>query len=341
MRAWLLEETSGPEALRLTEVDPEPLGSGQVRVAPRVIGLNHLDVWVSRGLPAPSSLPHVLGADAAGEVIEIGPDVSEWQVGDEVIVNPSMSCGECQACRSDQMVFCKSFSILGEKQPGTLAERITLPARSLFTKPPALDWEQAGTFGLATSTAYRMLNRARLRMGEIVLVVGVGGGVASTAMLIALALGARVFVTSRSPEKIKWALEHGAEAGFDSSSSFAKELKTAVGRGADVVVENVGQATWDQSLRSLDPGGRMVICGATAGNRVELTLPIVWFKQLELIGSTMANRSEFAAALELVASGAVPVPIDRIFPFDQLPAALAHLESGEQMGKVGLTVSGG
>lgn len=339
MRAWLLDATTGPDALRLAEVEtPEP-GSGQVRIAPKIIGLNHLDVWVSHGLPAPARLPHILGGDAAGVVDAVGDGVVEWQPGDEVIINPSMSCGECAACLSDQMVFCPAFTILGEKESGTLAEQVVVPARNLFTKPQSLSWDRAGTFGLVTSTAYRMLARARLRAGETVLVVGVGGGVSSAAMLIAVARGARVFVTSRSSDKIGWAIEYGAEGGFDSNSAFAKELRAAALGGANVVVENVGQATWDQSMRSLEPGGRMVICGATAGNKVELSLPVLWFKQLELIGSTMSNRSEFAAALEMVVDGSVPVPIDRIFGFEDLPAAMARLEAGEQMGKVGLAVS--
>lgn len=338
MRAWLLDDTSGPGALRLADLDSPQPGHGEVKLAPKIVGLNHLDVFVSYGLPAPSRLPHILGADAAGVVTGLGDGVSEWQIDDEVVVNPSISCGECAACMSDQMVFCKSFTILGEKMSGTLAEEIVVPARSLFTKPPSLDWERAGTFGLATSTAYRMLARSRLRAGETVLVVGVGGGVSSAAMLIAVAEGARVFVTSRSADKIAWAIEQGAEGGFDSSSAFAKELRTATGGGAQVVVENVGQATWEQSIRSLEPGGRMVICGATAGNRIELALPIVWFKQLELIGSTMSNRSEFAAALEMVSNGSVPVPIDRIFPFDELPQAMARLEAGEQLGKIGVSI---
>ena len=236
------------------------------------------------------------------------------------------------------MVFCKSFTILGEKVPGTMAERIAVPARSLLRRPEGVDWPTAGTFGLATGTAYRMLTRARLQKDETVLVVGVGGGVSSAAALIAVAQGARVFVTSRSPDKVAWATAHGAENGFDSSGEFSKELRAATGAGANVVVENVGLATWGQSMRSMEAGGRMVICGATAGNRVELALPVLWFKQYELIGSTMFNRSEFEAALALVAEGAVPVPIDRIYPFEELPEAMGRLEAGEQMGKIGVAL---
>lgn len=338
MRAWLLDDTTGIDALRLGEVpSPEP-GPGEARVRLKVIGLNHLDVWVSHGLPRPKALPHILGGDGAGVVDTVGTGVSDWSVGDEVIINPSLSCGECEFCLSDQMVFCRQYSILGEVKPGTLAEEIVVPARNLFPRGE-LAWPVAGTFGLAASTAYRMLTRARLQPGEPVLVVGIGGGVSSAAMLIALALGARVFVTSRVQEKIDWALAQGAEAGFNSAGEFSAGVKAATERGAALVVENVGKATWDQSFRSLAPGGRMVICGATAGNRVELALPVLWFKQLEIIGSTMANRSEFEAALNLVKTGQVPIPIDRLYPFEEVPEAMRRLETGDQLGKVGIEVS--
>lgn len=335
MRAWLLHDITGPEALRLEEVETPQPGPGQVRVAVKVAGLNHLDLWVSRGLPAPHHLPHIPGADGAGIIDKIGNGVSGWQVGDEVIINPSQSCGVCDFCMHDQMVFCRSYAIMGEHESGTLAEQVLVSARSVVTRPLSMDWPVAGTFGLASGTAYRMISRSRLRAGETILVVGVGGGVSSAAMLIARALGARVFVTSRSPEKIAWAVANGAEAGFDSTSEFSKSVKGAAG-GADVVVENVGKATWDQSLRSLKPGGRLVVCGATAGNRIELSLPVMWFKQLELIGSTMFTRSEFSRVMQMIEGGQVAIPVDRLYPFEDLPMALAHLDAGAQIGKIGL-----
>jgi NADPH2:quinone reductase len=305
----------------------------------KVAGLNHLDVWVAKGLPKPRSLPHILGGDGAGLIEAVGAGVSQWRPGDEVVINPSLSCGQCESCLDDEMVFCRQYTILGEREPGTFAEAIVVPEQNLFPKPVALPWEVAGTFGLATSTAYRMLRRARLQAGETVLVVGVGGGVSSAAAAIASALGARVLVTSRREDRIRWAVEQGAEVGFDSSDEFAKKVKEATGSGANVVVENVGLATWDQSFRSLAPGGRMVICGATAGNKVELALPVLWFKQLEIIGSTMANRSEFAQALELIGSGRVQIPIDQVFSFEELPAAMERIDQGEQLGKVGIRIS--
>lgn len=337
MRAWLLDDIKGPSSLRLGEVDDPVPGPEEVVVDLKVAGLNHLDVFVTHGLPAPKTFPHIPGADGAGIVTAVGAGVEVWKPGDEVIIHPSISCGRCEACLRDDIVFCKSFTILGERLPGTMAEKIAVPARSVFPRPDTVHWDVAGTFGLATGTAYRMLSRARLQRGETVLVVGVGGGVSSAAMLIALARGARVFVTSRSPAKIAWALAHGAEAGFDSAGEFSKELRAVANTGANVVVENVGLATWNQSMRSLEAGGRMVVCGATAGNRVELALPVLWFKQYELIGSTMSNRSEFEASLAMVADGSVPVPVDRIYPFEELPEAMARLEAGEQMGKIGVS----
>lgn len=340
MRAWQLHEIEGPSAYRLDEIpEPQP-EKGEVRVALKASALNHLDLWVSQGLPQPKHLPHIAGADGAGVVDAVGEGVSGWETGDEVIVNPSIGCGECEACRLDRVVFCKSFSILGEHMSGTLAEKVVLPVRSLQRKAPHLPWETAGAFGLVTGTAYRMLLRAGLRKGEVVLIVGIGGGVSSAALAVARAFGARVFVTSRSPDKVKWALEHGAEAGFDSAGEFSKELKAATGPGAGIVVENVGEATWDQSIRALEPGGRLVTCGGTSGGKVTLSLPVLFFKQLQIIGSTMFTQSDFARVVHLVETGEIDVPIDSVHPFTDLPTALARLDAGDQMGKVVLSHGG-
>ncbi|MFP3915505.1 MAG: zinc-binding dehydrogenase [Actinomycetota bacterium] len=332
MKAWLLQDTTGIEGFSLEDVEtPEP-GPDQVRVELVASGINHLDLWVSRALPPPPRLPHILGADGAGVVDALGDGVDGLEIGDEVVLDPSLSCGRCPACLRDEIVRCPEFGILGEHHPGTLAQKVVVPAANALPKPSSLGWETAGSFGLVTGTAMRMLDRARLERGETVLVPGIGGGVSSAAMLLARSRGARVFVTSRSQAKIDWALRHGAEAGFDSGTEFSREMKSR--GGADLVVENVGPATWDQSFRSLKPGGRMVICGATTGQKVELTLPVLWFKELELIGSTMSSHSQFARTLHLVATGEVPAPVDSVFEFDRLPDALHHLEAGEQMGKV-------
>lgn len=332
MKAWQLEDTNGIDSYTLNDIpEPEP-GPGQVRVVVRFSGMNHLDIWTAMGLPAPKVLPHTTGADAAGVVDAIGDGVSGIEVGDEVIIDPSHSCGSCDYCLRDEIVYCSEFGILGEHLPGTFTEKIVVPTINVVPKPSAVDWEVAGSFGLASTTAIRMLEKARLRDRERVLVVGVGGGVSSAAMSLAQAFGADVFVTSRSQDKIDWALERGALGGFDSTGEFGREM--AERGGADLVIDNVGPATLKQSMRAAKPGGRIAVCGGTSGPKFELTLPVLWFKQLELIGSSMGTHAQFARALNWIRLGKASSPVARVFPFDELPEAMRYLDSGEQAGKV-------
>ncbi|MDH3306901.1 MAG: alcohol dehydrogenase catalytic domain-containing protein [Acidimicrobiia bacterium] len=334
MKAWQLHDTNGPASYRLDEIptpDPKP---GDVRVRLHASALNHLDLWVSHGMPAPHHFPHIAGADGAGVIDAVGEGVAGWEAGAEVVINPSVSCGACPACLAGDTPFCRTYGILGEHLAGTLAEYVVVPSRNVLAKPSTLSWEQAGAYGLATGTAYRMLRRARLGAGDVLLVVGVGGGVSAMALHLGLAMGATVFVTSRSEEKIARAVELGAAGGFDSATAFSRELKAAAGRPADVAIDSVGPATFEQSMRSLSPGGRLAVCGGTSGPKVEITLPILFFKQLEIIGSTMFDHAEFAAVTDLVGSGRVPVQVDSVTPFDELPLALERLEQGSQLGKV-------
>jgi NADPH:quinone reductase-like Zn-dependent oxidoreductase len=332
MKAWQLEDTKGIDSYVLNEV-PEPApGPGEVRVAIEYSGVNHLDIWTAMGLPAPKKLPHTTGADAAGVIDAIGEGVSGFEVGDEVIVDPSLSCGKCEFCLNDDIVYCSEFRILGEHVPGTFTEKIVVPTINVVPKPSAVDWEVAGSFGLASTTALRMLEKGRLKAGETVLVVGVGGGVSAAAMSLAQAFNADVYVTSRSQDKIDWAVSQGALGGFDSTNEFGKEM-TALG-GADLIIENVGPATLKQSMRAAKPGGRIAICGGTSGAKFELTLPALFFKQLELIGSSMGNHSQFARALNWMRLGKASSPVAKVFGFDELPEALRYLDSGEQTGKV-------
>jgi NADPH:quinone reductase-like Zn-dependent oxidoreductase len=331
MKAWQLTETKGIESFVLGEVEePEP-GPGEVRIKISHSALNHLDLWVAHGLPAPQHLPHVTGADGAGRVDAVGEGASGFEIGDEIIIDPSFSCGKCAYCRNDQIVYCDSFQILGEHRPGTFTEKIVIPTINAVRKPEAMSWEVAGSFGLATATALRMLERAQLRPEMRLLVVGVGGGVSAAAMLLGLAFRAEVYVTSRSKDKIAWAIGEGAIAGFDSEGDFGAEI-TSIG-GADVVIDNVGPATMRQSMRAARKGGKVMICGSTSGPKLELTIPALFFRQLELIGSSMANHAEFARATAWISHGA-KAPVGKVFDFADLPAALHYLESGEQIGKV-------
>ena len=334
MRAWQLHDTNGPDSYRLESVEtPEP-GPDEVRVQLRASALNHLDLWVSRGMPAPHRFPHTSGGDGAGVVSALGSNVDSVAVGAEVVLNPSISCGFCTECLAGESPFCRSYGILGEHFPGTLAEEVVLPARNVVPKPPSLTWEQAAAYPLATGTAYRMLRRSRLSAGDVLLIVGIGGGVASMGLQLGLAMGATVYVTSRDQSKIDQAIAWGAAGGFDSAGEFSKELKAAAGSSADVVLESVGPATFGQSMRSMQPGGRIAICGSTSGPKVEITVPALFFKQIEIIGSTMFNHAEFQTVTDLVGSGKVPVVVDSVTPFEDFPDALARLEAGKQLGKV-------
>jgi NADPH:quinone reductase-like Zn-dependent oxidoreductase len=304
MKAWQLMDADGPESYQLEEVaDPEP-GPGEVRIKIKFSALNHLDLWLTKGLPAPKHLPHTGGADAAGVVDAVGDGTAGFEPGDEIIIDPSFSCGHCSYCLNDNIVYCESFQILGEHRPGTFTEKLVIPTINAIRKPGAMSWEVAGSFGLVSATALRMLERARLRRGETVLVVGVGGGVSAAALHLALAMGAQVYVTSRSPEKIAWAVEEGAVEGFDSAGEFGAEM-TAQG-------------------------------GSTSGPKMELTIPHLFFRQLELIGSSMGTHGQFARAAEWIGSARAKAPVGKVFDFEDLPEALAYLDSGEQTGKVAL-----
>ena len=341
MRAWLLREPGGsaPTAYDLAEVPaPEP-APDEVRVRLRASALNHLDLWVAQGQPSPPTFPHVPGADGAGVVDSVGTGVDDVRPGEEVVIDPSTSCGRCPACVRGDVPFCPSFRIVGEHRWGTHAEAVTVPAANVRSKPASLSWDVAAAAGLVTSSALRMLRRARFDPGHDVLVVGIGGGTSTAAFGLAAALGAgRVFVTSRDPGKIAWAIERGAAAGFNSGGAFDVDVREATeGRGVDVVIEHVGTATFHASLRSLARGGRLVTNGSTSGRTAELHMPTLFWRQLEVIGSTMNDHREFADAMQLVAGAAVDVPIDAVVPFERYPEALERLERGDQLGKIVLS----
>jgi NADPH:quinone reductase-like Zn-dependent oxidoreductase len=332
MKAWQLTDTKGIESYELNEVEePEP-GAEEIRVNISHSALNHLDLWVSQGLPAPEHLPHIGGADGAGTVDAVGDNVGGFEVGDEVIIDPSFSCGQCSLCRNDEVVYCDSFQILGEHRSGTFTEKIVIPTINAVRKPSAMLWEVAGSFGLVTATALRMMERAALKPEQTLLVVGVGGGVSAAAMQLGLAMRTKVYVTSRSQDKIDWAVEQGAAGGFLSDTEFGTEMASL--GGADVIIENVGPATIRQSMRAAKKGGKIAICGATSGPKMDLTLPALFFRQLELIGSSMANHSQFARATTWVGTVGAKAPVGKVFDFTDLPAALGYLESGDQVGKV-------
>jgi len=328
MRAVRIHEDGGPEVLVLDEVpDPSP-DAGEVLVRLRASALNHLDVWIRKGLPSVPK-PRILGADGAGVVEALGDGVSGFEPGDPVVINPGIEVGNGR------------IHVIGEHGDGTNAELIAVPATNVHPIPDGLSFEEAAAFPLVFETAYRMLvTRAGLQEGEWVLTWGSGGGVSTAALAIAKALGAQVIVTSSSDAKLERARELGADATVNHATG---DVKAAVqeatgGRGADIVVEHVGEATWRTSLDVAAPGGRIAVCGATTGPNPPANLHRIWWKQLSVLGSTMGTASDFAGAYELVASGRARPVVDHVFALEDIQAAHERLESGEQLGKIVLSV---
>jgi NADPH:quinone reductase-like Zn-dependent oxidoreductase len=328
VRAVRIHEDGGPEVLVLEEApDPVP-GHGEILVRLRASALNHLDIWIRKGLPSVPK-PRILGADGAGVVESLGDGVGGFEPGERVVINPGIEAGGGR------------IHVIGEHGDGTNAELIVVPASNVHPIPEGLSFEEAAAFPLVFETAYRMLvTRAGLREGEWVLAWGIGGGVSTAALAIAKALGARVLVTSSSDSTLERAGELGADATVNHATG---DVKAAVqeatgGHGIDVVVENVGEATWATSLQVAAPGGRITVCGATTGPNPPAGLHRIWWKQLSILGSTMGTAEDFAGAYELVASGQARPVVDTVLPLNEIRAAHERLEAGEQLGKIVLTV---
>jgi NADPH:quinone reductase-like Zn-dependent oxidoreductase len=327
VKAIRIHEDGGPEVLRFEDVpDPEP-GPGEVLVSLRAASLNHLDVWVRKGLPSVPK-PRILGADGAGVVAGLGEGVEGFAVGDRVVINPGIPHGG-------------RITVIGEHTDGTCCELKAIPASQLYPLDDALSFEVGAAFPLTFETAHRMLvTKASVQSDEWVLIWGIGGGVALAAFEICKALGARTIVTSSSRDKLERARSFGADATVNHAHGDVVEaVKDATGgRGADIVVETVGEATWERSLAAAAAEGRVVVCGATSGHSPPARLYRLWWKQLVVYGSTMGMPSDFEGAYELVRSRRARVHIDSTFPLAETAHAHERLESGAQFGKVVLTI---
>jgi zinc-binding alcohol dehydrogenase/oxidoreductase len=328
MKAVRIHEDGGPEVLRYEDIPDPEAGSGEVLIRLHAASLNHLDIWVRKGLPSVPK-PHILGADGAGVVESVGDGVGGFSPGDRVVINPGFEHGPV-------------ITVLGEHTDGTHCELIAVPAEQVFRLDDRLSFVDAAAFPLVYETAYRMLvTRARLREGEWVLIWGIGGGVASAAFEVARALGARTVVTSGSDEKLVRAREWGADAALNhTSDDLVATVRDVTGGGPDVVVETVGEATWKRTLAVVRPRGRVVVCGATSGPNPPAQLHRFWWKQLDVLGSTMGTREDFLGAYELVRSGRAHVHVDRVFPLEDVRAAHERLEAGAQLGKIVLAIPG-
>ena len=326
VKAIRIHEDGGPEVLRYEDVpDPEP-GEGEVLVRLAAASLNHLDVWVRKGLPSVPK-PRILGADGAGVVEALGPGVDGPAVGDRVVINPGIEHGHV-------------IAVIGEHSDGTHCELIAVPASQVFSLDDALTFEEAAAFPLVYETAYRMLvTKAAVQEGDWVLIWGIGGGVATAAFEISRALGVRTIVTSGSDDKLEQARSWGADVAVNhQSGDVPGAVKEATGAGVEVVIETVGEATWSRSLAAVRPAGRVVVCGATSGPNPPAALHRFWWKQLVVLGSSMGTRDDFLGAYELVRSGRARVHVDRVFPLAETRAAHERLEAGEQLGKIVLSI---
>jgi len=339
----------GIDKLEITDVPDAPAPqAGEVRVAIRAAALNHLDLFVVAGLPGGArQLPHVVGADGAGVVDAIGSGVANVRPGDRVMLNPGISDYTCEFCQAGEHSLCVNYRLLGEHLPGTAAELVTVPAYNVVRIPvvsPELTWTEAAAFSLVTLTAWRMLvTRAQLKSGETALIWGIGGGVSVTALRIAKLLGARAIVTSSDDAKLAAAKRLGADVTLNHrTQQVAQEVRSLTNkRGVDVVVETVGAATWDDSLRCLRRGGRLVTCGATSGPQVNLDLRRVFWHHWSLLGSTMGNAAEYAEIVRRLGRGELRPIVDRVYPMAQARQAFERLAKGEQFGKVVLELPSG
>src|SRR6201997_377997 len=342
MKAIVFHQHGGPDVLKYEDAPEPALRANDVLVRVRACALNHLDLWVRRGLPhVPIPLPHIPGSDIAGEIAKTGADVTNIRVGQKVVLAPLVSCGKCPACLGGLDNHCRQATNLGYMIDGGCAEFVRAPEVNCLAYPEDLTWEEAAAIPLVFQTAWHMLiTRAELQPGEDVLILGAGSGVGSAAIQIAKFFGARVLATAGTEEKLAKARELGADHCINhKSQKIRDEVRRITNkRGVDVVFEHVGTATWDESVASLALAGRLVTCGATTGYDAKIDLRFLFSRQLSLLGSYMGTKSEFATVLKLVAAGRLKPVVDRTFPLAVARAAHEYLESGQQFGKVVLRV---
>lgn len=342
MRAWVIREHGGPEVLNLETLDiPEP-GPYQVRIRPVRGALNHLDLWVRKGVPGHKfPLPLIPLSDVAGVVDSVGDNVSRFKVGQRVVLYPGIGCKACRDCLEVDDPICPDYGIRGESFNGGAAEYVVADENETVALPENIDWETAAAFGLTFLTAYRMVfTRGQVGVNEWVLVHAAGSGVSVAAIQFAKHAGARIIATAGSPEKVERAKAFNVEKVINyKETDFVKEVRELTGkRGVDVVIDHLGAETFAGNIKCLAKGGRLVFCGNTTGPIVECNLAMVFFKSLGIIGSTMGSRVEFLKCLEMVSHGLVSPVIDKVFDFEDYPKAHEYLESRKAFGKVLLRI---
>lgn len=344
MKAAIIRKYGGVKVVGIEETaDPIPQ-KNQVVIQIRSAALNHLDIWVRNGRSGQKlPMPHILGSDAAGIIIEKGIGAHGINVGDEVILNPGLSCGCCEFCRKGEQSECVSFGITGMTAPGTFAEKVAVPFYNLWPKPKHLNFDEAASIGLVYQTAWRMLiTKAKLRAGQTVLIHGIGGGVASASLQLAKLAGAEVIATSSSAEKLAKAESMGAShiVNYKTTSDMIQAVRDIThGRGVDIVVDTVGVATWDADLSVVRRGGLIVLCGVTTGATARTNLQRLYWDQLTIIGSTMGSNEDLRQVLNVITTTQLKPVIDSVEPLDNIKRAMSKMEKGNQFGKIVLKIS--
>jgi NADPH:quinone reductase-like Zn-dependent oxidoreductase len=339
MKAVRIHQFGGPEVLTYEDIpDPQPR-KNEVLVRVRACALNHLDVWVRKGLPG-VKLPHILGSDVAGEVVEVGEYIAGFTPGQRVLLSPMHYCGHCAKCVAGLQNQCRQFTVLGNAVDGGDCELIAAPAANVIPIPDSLDFIQAASVPLVFVTAWHMLvGRAGIRPGQTVLVLGASSGVGIAAIQIAKLFHCRVITTAGDETKLQKGRELGADFGINHyQQKISDEVRKITNKeGVDIVIEHVGAATWDESVRSLKSGGTLVTCGATTGPAVGLNLQHLFARQLTLLGSYMGTMSELHEVLGHVFAGRLKPVVDRVFPLSEIRAAHEYLEKSQMFGKIVVT----
>ncbi|MCI0452825.1 MAG: zinc-binding dehydrogenase [Candidatus Latescibacteria bacterium] len=338
MKAISFEKHGGPEVLKLGDYPDPVTRPGTVKIDVHAASLNHIDVFLRRGMPGINiPFPHIPGCDAAGVIREVGEGVTGLKAGDRVLMNPSVVCGKCEFCLRGDASMCLEYHLIGETTSGTFCEQLVIPAENAIPIPKSMSFVDAASIPLVFTTAWRMLiTRARLRAGEDVLILGATAGVGIACIQIAKVAGARVFAAASSAEKLDLAMKLGADVLIDySKDDFAKKIRDLTAkRGVDVVVDYVGKDTWVKSLRSLSRGGRLVTCGATTGYNPQEDLRHIFFRQLEVIGSTMGSKNELMAPLNMIVAGRMKPVVGAVYAMKDTADAHRAMEARRVLGKI-------
>ena len=338
MKAVRIHEHGGPDVLQWEDVPEPDCPAHKVLVQIKATSINHLDIWVRKGVPG-VPLPIILGSDGTGVIAEIGHEIDDWHVGEEVMIQPGTYCGHCRFCREGKENYCTQFGIVGETENGTHCELIALEPKYLERKPASVSFQEAAAFTLVFLTAFTMLmRRARIEKGETILVMGAGSGVGSAAIQIAKLQGCQVIATGGDEGKLVLARELGADHFINHyKEKIHERVRDITDGGADIVFEHVGKATWSSSLRSLAVGGRIVTCGATTGPQVDIDLRHLYRKHHTIMGSTMGDVAGFKQVVQWLGEGKVRPVVDRVFSMSSVAEAHQYIEEGKQLGKVVMT----